>query len=255
MLPNEDYGIYGKRLAEDIARYFRQLKRVGLGHLNIQPPTFLPFKAASSDIRQGHIIQFDDLVEAFEARTTDKEIAYFKNYAVQEGSHPLNDSDLTNLRRNTYGVSISDVTNENEAEDYGIAIVNGPACVEAVLGTATATNVGNFIVPWTTKVNAGKVEVRPYGIARCTEQEPERTGWMWVMMGDAKWNFIGKTTATHSKGGTVNVNVHFGTNKGSETATGLTQSCYNRFADLTTGLWVRGSSEYLGWELTVGECV
>ena len=251
MLGDGQYGIYDRQLAQDIARYFRQLQRVGIGRGNMYPHGLLPFKAKADGIKQGHIVEFVELVADFEARTSDEEIAYFKNFAMQKARHPDSDADFTNLRRNTWGVSLSDV----DADDCGIAVVTGPACVEAVIGTATATNVGNFIVPWTSKDKAGKVEVRPYGIARCIEQEPELEGWRWVMMGDCKWDFLGKTTTAHGKGDTETVNVYFGSDDlGSETASGLTQETYNRWADIDSGKWVYGRVGYLGAELVNGEC-
>ena len=254
--PGEVLGIYGQQLASDIARFFRRFAPVGLPDISRNPPMVLPF-AAADEIQQGEMIQFrDEFLTVFGERTTDEEIDYFKNHAVQKAGKPDVDNDLQHLRRRTWGVSISYVPRpEDDKYQTGIAIVRGPACVEAALGDATASAVGNFIVPFTDKVRAGKVEVRPYGIARCIEQEPELEGWRWVMLGDCKWDFIGKTTTTHNKDSTHTVNVHFGTAKGGETPTGLTQSCYNRFADLDSGLWVIGTFEYLGCELTVAECV
>lgn len=245
----EDFGIFPRVLAEQVAAYMRRVGWMGKGGVDFQPPYTRAF-LARDDISQGHIVSFQDTVDAFYHRDADENIRRFKNHALEEAGYAASDTNLTNLRKLTWGVSISDVS----TDQCGIAIVNGPACVECALGTATATNVGNFIVPWTTKDKQGLAEIRPYGIGRCIEDEPGTAGWRWVMMGQCKWECIGKTDGAHGKGATQNVNVHFGTTKGSETATGLTQSCYNRWADIDSGKWIRFWFDYEGAELVNGEC-
>ena len=67
-----------------------------------------------------------------------------------------------------------------------------------------------------------------------------------------KW--VAKTTTTHDKGQSEDVDFYSGSTKGSETATGVTVSAYNRFADLATGKWCFVEFIDGGWGLYSGEC-
>lgn len=65
--------------------------------------------------------------------------------------------------------------------------------------------------------------------------------------------YLGKTTTSHAKGDTEDVDLYAGTTKGSETMVD-TQPAYNRCADLDDDIWV-----YLiwiggGYEILQAEC-
>ncbi|HEY2250901.1 MAG TPA: hypothetical protein VGH74_07555 [Planctomycetaceae bacterium] len=66
---------------------------------------------------------------------------------------------------------------------------------------------------------------------------------------------LGKTTTSHTKGSTHDVNVYWGTTKGSETWDSVeTISVYNRFANVASGKWVFCIWLLGGWEVFVAEC-
>ncbi len=65
---------------------------------------------------------------------------------------------------------------------------------------------------------------------------------------------LAKTTTTHSKGTSANVDLYAGATKGSESTTGVTVSAYNRFADLATAKWCVVVFIGGAWELISGEC-
>ena len=65
---------------------------------------------------------------------------------------------------------------------------------------------------------------------------------------------LAKTTVAHNKGASATIDLYSGTTKGSETATGDSQSAYNRFGNLATGMWCIAIFIGDGWELIAGEC-
>lgn len=244
MLGDGQYGIYDRQLAQDIARHFRQLSRTGIGRGNMEPFSYVPIKATST-IERGRLVRITGIDGNFD---DDADVDRYKEFVLFQGTRTGTDDDQAELGRLTFGVSIS----EMEEGDCGAVIVNGPVAVECQLGSATVSNVGNYIVPF--YEGDGKAEIRPYGVGKLMLTGGKLQGVNWVRMGQQKLHFKGKTSGAWDKGDPHTVAVYWGIDKGLEVATGMTQTAYNTFDDITGVSWVRCEWDYGGFEVVNAEC-
>ena len=65
---------------------------------------------------------------------------------------------------------------------------------------------------------------------------------------------LAKTTEAISQGSTGGIEFWAGETLGSETATGVTEEAYCRFADVASGAWVLAERRSNGWEIYAAEC-
>lgn len=248
-----EYGLLSVQTARQLARKSGSLK--SLPHLTRSPVHLVPFRSLSN-IEQGQLVQFEDVSEGWGLQGDDDQIWRTKNQILHNAriASFSDTSERPQIRRKVFGVSISNVgPSDSDTLRTGAAIVSGPAIVECVVQDATAESVGNFIVPGA-GTNQGMAELRPYGIAHCVEEEPSLEGWKKIIMGQQKWNFIGKTVGDHNKGVSQAVAVYYGDDVDDLEDTGLTQVTYNRYDDVTDDIWVGGDYIVAGFELVNAEC-